>query len=51
MIDERIQSRRGVNIDFGYCPVEEVFQRSARLVLGIEVEKSDGNLVGLKPLG
>jgi len=50
MIDEGIQTRRGMNIDFGYGPVEKVLQRSTRFILGIEIEKSDGNLVGLKPI-
>ena len=46
MIDEGIETRRGVNIDFGHRPVKKVLQRSTRFILGIEIKQGDGNLVG-----
>ena len=51
MIDKGIETRRSVNVDLGHGAVEKVLQRTTRLVLRIEIEQSDRNLIGGKPLG
>jgi hypothetical protein len=51
VINERIEAHGRINIDFGYGAIEEVFQGTARLFFGIEIEKRDRNLIHGKPLG
>ena len=48
-IREAIETSRRVNVHFGDRPIEEVLQRSASFVLGIEIEQREGNLVGFEP--
>jgi hypothetical protein len=50
MINECLQTGRGVNVHLGYRPVEEVFERAPSLVFRIEVEQREWNLIGFEPL-
>jgi len=51
MIDECIEPRRSVNVDFRDGAVEEMLQGAARLVFRVEIEQCDGNLICRKPFG
>ena len=51
MIDEGIEASWRVNVHLRDGPIEEVLQRSASFVLGVEVEQCKRDLVGFEPLG
>lgn len=50
VIDEGIEPRRRMYVDFGDRAIEEMLQGSASLVLRIEIKQCDRNLVRFKPL-
>ena len=51
MIDKRIESGGGVNVDFGDPPIEKMLQGATRLILRVEIEQRNRNLISLKPFG
>jgi hypothetical protein len=51
VIDEAVETCRSVNVDLGHRSVEKMLQRTARLILRIEIEQGDRNFIRGEPLG
>ena len=49
MINERIQARWCMNVQFRDSAAEEVGQRPSGLVLRIEIQQLHGNLIRVEP--